>query len=215
MPSQAITPPLAVNFKTNEESEKENKDEENKGNVNRFGKKQGFCDMRGQCWLGCRRQAKNSLDLNYLAMVEAGRLDGQPLADIRTLAEVERIEPGGDCACGKDGPRYVVHYRDRLITTTNADRDGQSNLRSCSAKNVFLCAGAIGTTEILLRSENVFGGYGTKSGKARARLGTRYFPNGDSIAAVFGSEKPHRADEGPTITSALLYRRDRKAGTER
>lgn len=201
---QAITPPLAVNFA------KDGLAGDDAPRPNRFGRKQGACDMRGHCWLGCRKQAKNSLDLNYLAIVEDAMLDGQPLADIRTLAEVETVEPAVDCAGGANGPRYVVHYRDHLISATNATRDGATTRSSCFARNVFLCAGAVGTTEILMRSEKLFGSYPTSSAETRKRLGSRFHPNADSIAAVFEAERPHRADYGPTITSALLYQSDQR-----
>ena len=70
--------------------------------------------MRGQCWLGCRAQAKNTLDLNYLAIVEDARSsDGRPLAEIRTLVEACKIERA-NCACGA---RFAVHCRDRLVQT--------------------------------------------------------------------------------------------------
>ena len=44
----------------------------------------------GRCWRGCDRQAKNTLDLNYLARAE----QGSPPPDIRTLAEVTKIARG-------------------------------------------------------------------------------------------------------------------------
>jgi choline dehydrogenase-like flavoprotein len=165
---------------------------------NRWGREQGQCDMRGQCWLGCRAQAKNTLDLNYLAIVEDARgSDGRPLADIRTLMEVCRIERT-TCACGA---RFAVHCRDRLVRTTNLVQDGEANqgVVFC-ANHVFLCAGAVNSTELLLCSKDLL-----EAPEIKRRVGSRYHPNADSIAAVFDCDEPQEADFGPTITSALLY----------
>ncbi len=174
-------PPLAVRFDA--------------PGANAWGRDQGQCDMRGECWLGCRARAKNSLDFNYLAIVEDAKGGtGQPLADIRTLAEAREIERT-KCSCGA---RFVVHWRDRLVYETGV-RPGQNNLGQCAAKHVFLCAGAVNSTELLLRSEGLI------KPEIRARVGSRYHPNADSIAAVFDCDQPHEADFGPTITSALVY----------
>ena len=174
-------PPLAVRFDA--------------AGKNEWGRQQGQCDMRGQCWLGCRAQAKNSLDLNYLAIVEDARGDtGQPLADIRTLAEARRIERT-TCVCGA---RFVVHWQDRLVHETGV-RPGRNNSGQCAANHVFLCAGAVNSTELLLRSE------GLLEPDISERVGSRYHPNADSIATVFDCDQPQESDFGPTITSALLY----------
>jgi choline dehydrogenase-like flavoprotein len=175
-------PPLAVRF-------------EPKGK-NNWGREQGQCDMRGQCWLGCRAQAKNTLDLNYLAIVEDAKGgDGRRLADIRTLAEACEIERT-ECACGA---RFVVHWRDRLVHETSGVQPGRNSRDVCCARNVFLCAGAVNSTELLLRSKDLL------ETRIRERVGSRYHPNADSIATVFDCEQPQEADLGPTITSAMVY----------
>ena len=214
---EAIDPPLAVNFSKNGIGS-----EDEKAKPNRFNREQKKCDMRGQCWLGCRQQAKNSLDLNYLVIVEdapaddEGNVDPQaaPLADIRTLAEVcgiERIKAADENASGacECGARYVVHYRDRLVATTNAARNDEDGKERCVAKRVFLCAGAVNTTELLLRSRETLTAGRQDRAETWWRLGSRYHPNADSIAAVFDCDQPHDADHGPTITSALLHDRPR------
>ncbi len=176
-------PPLAVHFGA--------------ADVNRWGRTQGKCDMRGQCWLGCRAQAKNTLDRNYLAIVD----DAPDLADVRTLAEAFRIERP-DCACGA---RFAVRYRDRLVAPADHEQDGEANHRVCCAEHVFICAGSLGTTELLLRSADLL------ACDIKRRLGSRYHPNADSIAAVFDCDQPQEADFGPTITAALLYRGARQS----
>lgn len=165
---------------------------------NEFGRRQKPCDMRGRCWRGCDQQAKNTLDLNYLAKAEQGRRDRPDLRpEIRTLAEVTRLSRQR-IAPGSDDYLLQVTYADRRLRGSSAD--APRALQTISARYVFLCAGSIGTTELLWRSPRL---------KARSpELGTRYFPNADSFSVVFDCDQPQEADYGPTITSALRYQGD-------
>lgn len=180
--------PLAVNFG----------DEEAHGvdtpGLNSFGRKQNPCDMRGRCWRGCDHQAKNTLDLNYLARAEDGRIT----PDIRTLAEVTRIRrvDGG----------FAVTYKD-LIFRSQDEGQGHGDCGSVTlrAKYVFLCAGSVNTTELLLNNPDLWDKQDWIG--IEGPLGSHYFPNSDSLGVVFDCEEPHEADYGPTITSALLYQR--------
>lgn len=146
---------------------------------NKFGVMQGGCIHCGECVIGCVQRAKNTLDFNYLAVAE--RLG----ARMSTECEVLQIEPreGG-------APGYRVLYRDHTL--------GED--RAVEAEHVFVCAGAINSTELLLRSR--------ASGalpRLSQRLGTRYSGNGDLIAFAFDTDPAVQPDNGPTITTALLY----------
>jgi choline dehydrogenase-like flavoprotein len=174
--------PLAVNFE--------------RDGPNDYGPEQHPCDMRGECWMGCARLAKNTLDMNYLARAEAG----SPAPDIRTLAEVISIE--------HDGTRFKVTYRDLLRAVDDGSGSAQtSGLVTVYAPYVFLCAGSVGTTELLLRNRSLLKkAEETKADETASRaLGSHYFPNADSFSIVFNCEEPHEGDYGPTITSALLF----------
>lgn len=154
------------------------------------------CDMRGRCWRGCDRQAKNTLDLNYLARAED---DGNG-CEIRTMAEVKRIE--------HDGEKFIVYYDDllRREQLENMMARKGDDLPRVTADYVFLCAGAINTTQLLFNSLSKLkpSDAAAWDGAVRA-LGSHYFPNSDSLAVVFDCDQPHEADYGPTITSAILY----------
>src|SRR5207253_2902604 len=103
--------------------------------TNKRGREQHACDMRGRCCLGCDNGSKNSLDMNYLARAEdAG-------ARIITLAEVTTIKRN------KQG-RFIVIYNDWLVRA----RDGRPRKARQVGDRVFLCAGAINTTELLLKN---------------------------------------------------------------
>ena len=179
--------PLAVNF-----GDKETGDF-TKSSLNNFGREQKPCDMRGMCWRGCDQQAKNTLDLNYLARAEGGTIT----PDIRTLAEVTRIRRvhGG----------FAVTYKDLIFRGEDEGQAiGNSRRVTVRAKYVFLCAGSVNTTELLLNNPGLWKEPGAV---AAGPLGSHYFPNSDSLGVVFDCEEPHEADYGPTITSALLYQR--------
>jgi choline dehydrogenase-like flavoprotein len=176
-PGSWFLTPLAINFTAR--------------GLNPFGREQNPCDMRARCWRGCDHQAKNTLDLNYLAVAE------DVGCSIFTMAEVMKITR-------RDGG-FIVDYADRLRREPPADHSSKARrTRQVTARYVFLCAGSVNTTELLLRSQATLGN-SVEWQAARRSLGSHYFPNSDSLAAVFDCDQPHEADYGPTITSALLY----------
>lgn len=97
---------------------------------NSAGQQQHTCIHLGDCDIGCRVKAKNTLDLNYLAIAT------QKCAEIRPLHVVRRI--------ASDGQRWRVFY-DRIA-------DGKLCPDTVVADHVVLSAGSLGSTEILLRS---------------------------------------------------------------
>jgi choline dehydrogenase-like flavoprotein len=174
--------PVAINF-----------DEDT--TINPYGRTQHACDMRGKCCVGCDRGAKNSLDVNYLSRAECGT----PKPDVRTLAEVTRIDRDGASGI------FTVSYSDLLFRHPDGQERLSNHEPSVRARHVFLCAGTIGTTELLLRNPQLINEM--PSTAPVGPLGSHYFPNADSLATVFDCRDSHEADYGPTITSALLYRR--------
>ena len=95
------------------------------------GPRRKTCNYCGGCMVGCRYDAKNTLDKNYLFFAE--KLGAEVLPE--TL--VTLIEPDGEGG-------YLVHTR----RSTRKIRRGRRTLR---ARGVVLAAGALGTTDLLLR----------------------------------------------------------------
>jgi cholesterol oxidase len=164
-----IYPQLAVNFGTPQAEA-----------TNRFGQVQEGCRYCGECIVGCRYRAKNTLDLNYLA--EAERRG----ARIHTLCHVRRIQELA-------GGGYRVTYRD----ITRGEDLG------VEARHVFVCAGAVNSTELLLRCRDEYRSL-TRLGRG---LGTRYSGNGDALYFGFDTRDRLEPSNGPTITTALLFDR--------
>jgi cholesterol oxidase len=152
------------------------------------------CDLCGECDVGCNIGAKNTLDFNYLADAKAHG------AEIRTLAEVRRIEPIG-------GPKggYRILYLDHTKAADEPDRTEPPPARTLTADRLVLGAGTFGTTYLLLRNHSAFPHLGPA-------LGTRFSGNGDLLTflrrsrrQVDGMPVPRwlEPSSGPVITSAV------------
>jgi len=139
------------------------------------------CVMCGECVAGCQFHAKNTLDLNYLNTAEALG------ADVRTLAEVLDIRHDADLA-------YTVTYRDHVTGDDEA---------TARARSVFLCAGSVNSTHLLLRARD----HVAMDAASRDNVGRRFFVNGDALAMVYDTAVPPAPTptRGPTIATSLLY----------
>jgi cholesterol oxidase len=149
---------------------------------NRFGVAQGVCTFSGECDIGCNEGAKNTLDLNYLALAERHG------ATVGTLTEAVHIARAGD--------GYQVRLRE--LGRPGVGRDGVE--RDVTARYVFVCAGAIGTTELLLRSRDQY----RTLPDLPAALGHGYSGNGDFLSFGDGLRELAEPGNGPTITTAAL-----------
>ncbi|MGH3912896.1 MAG: GMC oxidoreductase [Pseudonocardiaceae bacterium] len=146
---------------------------------NRFGVQQFGCRHCAECDIGCNYQSKNTLDLNYLAVAE------QRGADVGTQCEVTRLEQ-------RDNDYEVIFF--------NHAEGAEERVQ---ARTVVLGAGAVNTTELLLRCRDQ---YGTLP-KLSDRLGHRYSGNGDFLAFGFGTKERFDAAVGPVITTTTVFDR--------
>jgi cholesterol oxidase len=146
--------------------------------INEHGRAQGTCVHCGNCYLGCQVNARNTLDLNYLARAESLG------ADVRPLHMVRAIAPNGD--------GYRVHF--------NRIADNGLHPGSVSARRVVVSAGSLGSTELLLRCRDQFR---TLPDVSRA-LGHRWSANGDFMTISI-QDRPVEPNRGPTITAALDF----------
>ncbi|HEX8687460.1 MAG TPA: hypothetical protein VF654_13210, partial [Pyrinomonadaceae bacterium] len=132
-----------------------------------------FCERQGRCILGCLPSARHSFSKTLYTKLLSDPAKGVTLSPLAEVRDIKQI-PGG----------YEVNYRDH--------RD--DNKKTVSAPMVFLCAGTLGTTEILLRSRD-------KGGlKLSDTLGTHFSTNGDFGAFVVGTTKPVHSSVGPINT---------------
>jgi cholesterol oxidase len=161
--------------------------------LNHVGVTQRPCNLCGDCVTGCNHGAKNTLIMNYLPDAKnAG-------AEIFTEVDVRHIE--------RDGESWRVHFQP--LNTGREKFDAPEMF--VRADIVVLGAGALGSSEILLRSKE-------KGLALSPVLGQRFTGNGDVLAfgyeakevidgCGFGHHDPAgRAPVGPCISSVIDLR---------
>lgn len=146
--------------------------------TNAQGQQQGTCVHCGNCDIGCPVQAKNTLDLNYLARAEQQGAEVRPLHQVRWI---KALKEGG----------FEVGVRDLEARAW----------RRLRAKRVIVAAGSVGSTELLLRCRDQ---YKTLPKLSRA-LGCNWSSNGDFFTPAFYEDRRLDPTRGPTITSAIDY----------
>jgi cholesterol oxidase len=153
--------------------------------TNAQGISQGTCTHCGNCDIGCPVEARNTLNLNYLAMAEAKGAQLRPLHLVTGITET----PGG----------WQVMF-DRL------DNGAQA---SVTARIVVVAGGSLNSTELLLKCRDVLK---TLPNISR-RLGIGWSSNGDFLTPAIYEGRKLNPGQGPTITSAIDFL-DRSAGGE-
>jgi cholesterol oxidase len=148
--------------------------------VNEHGVAQATCVHLGNCHIGCDVRAKNTLDLNYLAVAERKGTDLRPLHIVRS------IEPAGT--------GYRVHW-DRI-------HEGRLVPGAAVADRVVLAAGSLGSTEILLRCRDEL----KTLPKINAQLGKSWSSNANFMTpASYPTEVKVNQGIGPLISSGLNF----------
>jgi cholesterol oxidase len=166
--------------------------------VNHVGVEQRACNLCGDCVSGCNHGAKNTLLMNYLPdACNHG-------AELFTGAAVRRVE--------RRGGRWLVHYEE---IDAGRERFDAPPL-FVAADVVILAAGALGSTEILLRSH-------AAGLPLSDRLGEHFTGNGDVLGFAYNADEEvngvgigralDRAGPGPCITG-IIDRRDCQPFTE-
>ncbi|MBV8773269.1 MAG: GMC family oxidoreductase [Deltaproteobacteria bacterium] len=142
---------------------------------------QQACVYCGNCMLGCHVHAKNTLDLNYLALAEKNG------AEIYPLHEAISIEPLSD-------KNYQVVFKQYEATP------GAFETAAVVARRVVVAAGSLGSTELLLRCRDITRTLTSLS----ARLGEGFSSNGDAlIPTTRNLPREIDAARGPSITAGV------------
>lgn len=152
--------------------------------VNAHGRPQGTCVHCGNCDIGCQVSAKNTLDLNYLAVAQDHG------AEIRPLHLVHKLEP-------LDGG-WRVHF-EKIELDSDDSNSGRRVPGTMTAARVLLAAGSIGSTELLLRCRDEHGTLPALS----PRLGHGWAHNGDFVTPTFYDKRTISPSYGVTISSAI------------
>ncbi|MBD3783757.1 MAG: GMC family oxidoreductase, partial [Micrococcales bacterium] len=147
------------------------------------------CTECGNCMVGCRVGAKNTLVKNYLALAEGLGVDIRPMRTVVRLGEV----PGTDPQDAGAEPTYrVLHER----TGPVGGRDRQV----VTARHVVVAAGAWGTQTLLhaMRDEG-------ELPSLSARLGHLTRTNSESLVGAMTEHAPRDVDltRGVAITTSF------------
>jgi cholesterol oxidase len=139
------------------------------------------CENLGRCDIGCPVNARNTVDITYVARAETHGAQVFPLHMVETIEPPER-----------EGDNWVVRY-----THLGDGDDG-----SVEAPILVLAAGTIGSPRLLLTNRK-------RLPKLSPALGTRFSGNGDALGLAFDPQaedvKGARNDFGPVMTSKLDY----------
>lgn len=157
------------------------------------------CVLCGDCASGCNHGAKESLDVNLLA---AAKSRGAEIYTGASVIQLHKQQHDGATSWIVD----VVHTSTKL-------RERQGGVYQIKAKRVIVAAGSLGSTEILMRSQQ------RHNLEFSSQLGKRFSSNGDLLVAGFDQQLLSNSianelipfDErqvGPTIT-AIIDDRDR------
>ncbi len=139
------------------------------------------CTHCGGCMVGCRYNAKNTTEKNYLYFAEKWGAEIRPECE---ATDIRPLPPGQP-----DGARYEVVYR----RPTALHR----RTRRVRARNVHVSAGAIGTLKLLLRCRDI-----TRSlPNISPRLGDRVRTNNEALLGSVARGSDTDFSKGVAITS--------------
>ena len=148
---------------------------------NLHGRTRYTCRLVGECDVGCNYGSKNTLDYNYLsAAARAG-------AELRSCSEVKAFRPREGGGFEID---YVVHEPD--------NEGSEPRPATITADTLVISAGTLGSTYLLLKNRDAFGGLSPA-------LGTHFCGNGDLLTFALRCRERIDPDFGPVITSAVRY----------
>jgi cholesterol oxidase len=148
---------------------------ENDPYFNGLGPLRKGCTECAGCMVGCRENAKNSLDKNYLWFAEKAGLEIIP----ETKAEKIWMSEN------------VYHVETRKITSFSRKKT------TYKAKGIIVAAGTLGTMELLLKQKHH---YGTLTGISD-KLGEEVRTNAETLCAVTGASE--KLNNGLAITSVF------------
>jgi cholesterol oxidase len=149
------------------------------------GPQRSGCSHCGGCMTGCRHNAKNSLDKNYLYLA------GRKGAEVLEGKKVVRIEPT-DRKDGEQGYRVVVRDSVKIIRRKT----------SYSCNRLILAGGALGTVRLLLNMKRKY------LTNLSDQLGDQIRTNNESLVLVHSRQKEKDFSRGVAIGSIFPPDRD-------
>ena len=147
--------------------------------TNLHGRTRYTCQLVGECDVGCNYGSKNSLDYTYLS---AAAREG---AELRSCCEVKAFRP-------RDGGGFEIDY----VVHEPESEGSEPAPATITADTLVISAGTLGSTFLLLKNRDAFGGLSPA-------LGTHFCGNGDLLTFALRCKDQINPDFGPVITSAI------------
>lgn len=147
---------------------------------NGMGPERSGCNFCGGCMVGCRYNAKNTLDKNYLYLAE--RLGAEILPEHKVIT-VNTINDDG----GEGGYKITCHSSTKFF----------KNKKIFSAKCIVFSGGVLGTVPLLLKLKN------TTLKKLSDKAGCRIRTNSESLLGVTSTTEDYVFSDGIAISSIL------------
>jgi cholesterol oxidase len=137
------------------------------------------CNLCGGCMLGCRYNAKNTLDKNYLHLAQQ--------LGVKIMAEKEVVDV---VPLNEDGSAgYEIVYKNSLSWFSKKDK--------VTAKSVIFAGGVLGSVDLLLKLKE------TSLPKLSDKVGTGIRTNSESLIGVTTFDKDVSFSEGIAIGSII------------
>jgi len=170
-----------------------------------------ICERHGRCNIGCLPGAGQTLNKQLQRAV---------YGPVNTRTIDTKLPPPGSCLtphvslqlkalahtdhlAEREGGGYLVHYRQRHLGDPT-----QSDATVISADRVIVAAGSLGSTQLMLRSQQraAEGKDGLRG--LSSRLGSGFSANGDHIAFLSGTKERINLTYGPVTTSYGQFKAD-------
>ena len=142
------------------------------------------CIQCGGCMVGCRYNAKNTLDKNYLYFAEKWGAEVRPEADVRDIRPLPDGQP--------DGARYEIIYHRSTAWIVKPQK-------VVRARNVIVSAGAMGTLNLLFRCRDIT----ASLPKLSSRLGDRVRTNSEELLGATARKGDIDYSKGLAISSVF------------
>ena len=137
------------------------------------------CNLCGGCMLGCRYNAKNTLDKNYLHLAQQ--------LGVKIMAEKEVVDV---VPLNEDGSAgYEIVYKNSLSWFSKKDK--------VTAKSVIFAGGVLGSVDLLLKLKE------TSLPRLSDKVGTGIRTNSESLIGVTTFDKDVSFSEGIAIGSII------------
>ncbi len=146
------------------------------------------CIHCGACMVGCRDDAKNTLDKNYLYFAEKWGARIRPESTVDDIVALPADQ--------SDGARYEVRFFRSTAPRLKAAR------KKVRARHVVVSAGAVGTLKLLFRVKEITGSLPRISD----RLGHNVRTNSESLTGV--SARDDRIDYSKGVAIGSIFQAD-------